>query len=144
MKQVKKGFVEVPIPTLNALKNMLLDNEGDIGLSLIISDLTFEPEQRDLTAINVALTYKGVQPDIDERPHYEYEWRNRYYRYDYAGYSLILGCIKVRPTLLEVDENGEEKIVSTYDHLKSFDMERWNNLDIELSSIYAKIAERTK
>lgn len=144
MKQEKKGYVEVPTTTLNALKNMLFNDTKGVDLSSIINDLTFDPEHRDLVAINVALTYKGVRPSVDEKPHYEHEWKNRYFRYDYVGYSLIMGSVKVRSTLLEVDENGEEKVISTYDHLKTFDIEIWDNLDTELSTIYAKIAERTK
>lgn len=143
MKQVKKGFVEMPITTVNALKNMLFSAEKGVDLSAIVNDLAASEEHKDLTAINVALTYKGVQIDIDKRPRYDYDWKNRYYRYDYAGYSLILGIIKVRKTLMEVTEDGEN-VVSTYDHTECFGFDQWEGMELEKSSILAKIAERTK
>lgn len=144
MKQTRKGFVEVPATTLNALKNMLFTNNDGVDLSNIINDLTPNAENRDLTAINVALTYKGVDVSIDERPHYSYDWKNRYNRFDYSGYSLILGIIKAKRTLIEVAENGEEKIVSTSDNVECYGFDQWAEFDTDLSTIYAKIEERTK
>lgn len=144
MKNCKKGFVEIPTTTLNALKKMLFTNEGGVDLSAIVNDLTASEEHRDLTAINVALTYKGVEIDVDKRPRYEYDWKNRYYRYDYAGYSLILGFVKVKRTVVEVLENGEENIVSVYDHTECKDFTQWVEMDTEKSSVLAKIAERNK
>lgn len=143
MKTSKKGFVEVPTTTLNALKNMLFSAEG-VDLSAIVNDLAASEDHKDLTAINVALTYKGVQIDIDKRPHYSYDWRNRYNRFEYIGYSLILGIVKVKRTLIEVAENGEEKVVSTYDDVECYGFDQWAEFDTDLSAIYAKIAERTK
>lgn len=43
MKQVKKGFVEVPATTLNALKNMLFSADG-VDLSAIVNDLAASEE----------------------------------------------------------------------------------------------------
>lgn len=144
MKQTKRGFVEVPQTTLNALKNMLFtQNEDGVDLSNIINDLTPNAESKDLTAINIALTHKGVRVNVDERPRYEYDWKNRYYRYDYVGYSLILGVVKVRKTLMEVTDNGEN-VVSTYDHIECYGFDQWEEKETELSAIHAKIAERNK
>ena len=143
MKQTRKGFVEVPATTLNALKNMLFANEGGVDLSAIVNDLTASEEHRDLTAINVALAYKGVQIEIDKRPHYSYDWKNRYNRFDYIGYSLILGIIKAKRTLIEVAENGEEKIIFNSDvECQSFD--QWAEMTTNFEDIRQKIAERTK
>lgn len=141
--KTKKGFVEVPATTLNALKNMLFSAEG-VDLSAIVNDLAASEDHKDLTAINVALTYKGVQIDIDKRPRYSYDWKNRYNRFDYIGYSLILGVVKVKRTLIEVAENGEEKVVSAYDNVECYGFDQWDEWDYDLSAIYAKIAERTK
>jgi hypothetical protein len=141
--RTKKGFVEIPTITLNAIKNMIFSSEG-VDLSAIVNDLAASDEQKDLMAINVALTYKGVQIDIDKRPHYTYDWKNRYNRLEYCGYSLILGIVKVKRTLVEVAENGEEKVVSTYDNVECYGFDQWSEFDTDLSAIYAKIAERTK
>ena len=144
MKQTRKGFVEVPTTTLNALKNMLFDNEVGVDLSSIISDLTFQPEQRDLTAINVALAYKGVRVQIDARPHYSYDWKNRYNRYDYVGHSLILGIVKAKRTLLELAEDGTERVVSVYENIEGYSFDQWEEFNTDLSTILAIIEEKTK
>lgn len=144
MKNCKKGFVEMPIQTLNAVRKMLFSNEGGVDLTAIVNDITASDEYRDLTAINVALAYKGVEIDIDKRPRFEYDWKNRYTRYDYVGYSLILEFVKVRRTVVEVSENGEENVVSTYDHTECKDFTQWAEMEVEKSSVLAKIAERNK
>ena len=144
MKQTKKGFVEMPVQTLNAVRKMLFSNEGGVDLSAIVNDLTASEEYRDLTAINVALVYKGVEIDINKQPRYEYDWKNRYTRYDYVGYSLILGFVKVRRTVIEVAENGEENVVSVYDHTECKDFDQWEQMDTDKSVVLAKIAERNK
>lgn len=145
MKQTRKGFVEVPATTLNALKNMLFtQNENGVDLSNIINDINPSAESRDLTAINVALAYKGVRVQIDERPHYSYDWKNRYNRYDYIGHSLILGIVKVRRTLLELAEDGTEKVFSTYENIECYGFDQWAEFDTDLTAIYEQIAERTK
>lgn len=143
MKQTRKGFVEVPTTTLNALKNMLFSNEGGVDLSAIVNDLTANEEHRDLTAINVALAYKGVQIEIDKRPHYSYDWKNRYNRFEYVGYSLILGIIKVRRTLIEVAENGEEKIIFNSE-VECLSFDQWSEMTADMTDIVKKIEERTK
>lgn len=133
----------MPVQTLNALKNMLFTNEGGVDLSAIVNDLVANEDHKDLMAINVALTYKGVQIEMDKRPHFSYDWKNRYYRYDYIGYSLILGVVKVRKTLMEVTENGEN-VVSTFDHIECYGFDQWQEMEVEKSSILTKIAERNK
>lgn len=105
MKQQRKGFVEVPATTLNALKNMLFNNEG-VDMSAIIDDLNLNPESRDITAINVALAYKGVQVDIDTTTRYEKHWGNHFTKHEYMGVSLIHGVVKVKSTSCFVQEDG--------------------------------------
>ena len=143
MKQTRKGFVEVPTTTLNALKNMLFTKDGNgVDLSTIVDDIAVG-ENKDLTAINVALTYKGIQIDIDKRTRYSYDWKNRYNRFDYIGYSLILGIIKVKRTLIEVGEDGEN-IVSTYENVEGYGFDQWEEMETEKSAILTKIADRVK
>ena len=143
MKQTKKGFVEVPQTTLNALKNMLFtNNEGSVDLSSIINDLTPNAESRDLTAINVALTYKGVCVDIDERPHYAYDYRNRFCQYDFCGYSLILGVVKCVRTYCELCEDGTIAVLNKESNIQLFD--QWAEMTTDFEDIRAKIAKQTK
>ncbi len=145
MKQVKRGFVEIPQTTLNALKNMLFaQDENGVDLSGIINDLTPTEEHRDLTAINVALTYKGVRVQIDERPHYAHEWKREFVRYNYCGYSLILGVVKVRRTLCQLMEDGTIQERNTQEGTECLGFDCWAEMTTEITDILTKIEERTK
>lgn len=141
MKQTKKGFVEVPQTTLNALKNMLFTNEG-VDLSNIINDLTPNAENQDLTAINVALTYKGVRVQMDERPHYAYDYRNRFCQYDFCGYSLILGVVKCVRTYCELCEDGTIAVLNKESNIQLYGFDQWAEMTTDFEEIRAKIASK--
>lgn len=145
MKQVRKGFVEIPTTTLNALKNMLFSqNEDGVDLSNIINDLTPSAETKDLTAINIALTYKGVRVNIDERPHYAHEWKRKFIRFDYTGYSLILGVVKVHKTWCQLNEDGTIQELNTEDGTECLSFDMWEGLTTEVTDIFKTIEERIK
>ena len=89
----RKGFVEVPQMTLNALKGLLFGNEG-VDLSNIINDL--QPNENDeLTAINVGLVYRGLTPEIDKSTRYYRDYMTLV-KWEFVGVSLILGVVKVK------------------------------------------------
>lgn len=89
----RKGFVEIPQMTLNALKGLLFGNEG-VDLSSIINDL--KPNENDeLTAINVGLVYKGLTPEIDKSTRYYRDYM-ALVKWEFVGVSLILGVVKVK------------------------------------------------
>ena len=143
MEQNKKGYVEVHKTTLNALKNMLFSqDENGVDLSSIVTDLNLTEEHRDLTAINVALVYKKVPINIDEKPRFAYDWRRKFFRYDYTGYSLILGLVKVRKTTCELLVDGTINDLHSNEECLSFDL--WNETTTNIEDIFAKIAEREK
>lgn len=106
MKTTKKGFVQVPETTLNALKNMLFANEGGVDLSNIINDLTLSEETADLMAINIALVHKGIKPQIDTCPRFEYNYSNKYFVYQFKHFSLISGTITAERTTFAYEENN--------------------------------------
>lgn len=141
MKQIKKGFVEVPATTLNALKNMLFNNEG-VDLTNIIDDLAPNAESRDLTAINVALAYKGVQIDIDKRVHYVYDWNNRFYAHKFVGVSLIMGIVKTQRTLCEIDAQGvvTEKQIS--EDIECHGLNEWCAWSTDIADMQAEYEKR--
>lgn len=143
MKQTRKGFVEIPSTTLNALKNMLFTNENGVDLSNIINDLTPSAEAKDLTAINIALTHKGVRVDVDARPHYAYEWKNEFVRFDYTGYSLILGVVKVHRTLCRLND-GIIQEVKTHDGIECLGLDLWSEMTTDVTDMMKKIEERAK
>lgn len=145
MKQVKKGFVEIPATTLNALKNMLFtQNENGVDLSNIINDLTPNAENKDLTAINIALTHKGVRVNVDERPHYAHEWKREFTRFDYTGYSLILGVVKVYRTLCRLNDDGTIQELNTQAETMCLGFDQWAEMTTDMEDIVKKIEERTK
>lgn len=100
------SYTTIPTPTLNALKNMLFSNDG-VDLSNIINDLTAEEENRDLNAINVALAYKGAKVEIGNATRYCSSFRERFYRYTFIGYSIILNQVKTRRAECHIDEHGD-------------------------------------
>lgn len=98
----QKGFVEMPVTTLNCLKSMLFSKEGGVDLTNIINDLGGD----DLSAINVALIHKGVKPQIDESPRFEHSWRKSFFRYELVRYSLLLDKVEYNQTRCELDADG--------------------------------------
>ena len=111
MKQNFRGIVEMPEITLNAIKSLLFTDQGGVDLSNIINDLGGS----DLTAINVALVHKGAKPNVDARSRYEFNYGNKYHRYDFVHFSLILNkveCKRVSYTLLE---SGDAEETGSYD-----------------------------
>jgi hypothetical protein len=125
MKANKKGMIEIPQVTLNALKNMLFNNEGGTDLSAIINDIALNEDSKDLIAINVALAHKGIDIEIDKRTHYVYDWNNRFYAYEFVGFSLILGLIKTKKVTYEIDENNNINEMHRNDEVLTFDYVDW-------------------
>lgn len=139
MKESKKGFVQMPVQTLNALRNMLFSNEGGVDLSNLINDLAPNEEQRDLTAINVALVHKGVNIDIDKATRYEHRWGNKITKYVYVGYSLILGLVKTEQYDCHIDENGDLVVDSKRDGISAYGFDQWAELTTNVADLLDKI-----
>lgn len=86
-------MVEIPAVTLNALKGLLFNDNGNIDLTPLINDLSvgLDEGRKDLMAINVALTFKGLKPEIEvPKISYKGDWRTVRV-YIYQGFSLIEG-----------------------------------------------------
>ena len=139
MKTNKKGFVQMPTQTLNALKNMLFTNEGGVDLSNIINDLAADDTHRDLTAIHVALVHKGVNIDIDKATRYEHIYRNKITKHEYVGYSLILGIIKVQSYDCHIDETGDLIVDHKRDSMSCYGFDQWAEWTTNCSDLLDKI-----
>jgi hypothetical protein len=139
MKANKKGFVQMPTQTLNALKNMLFTNEGGVDLSNLINDLAPNEENRDLTAIHVALVHKGVNIDIDKATRYEHSWNNRITRHEYVGHSLILGLVKVQSYDCHIDKNGDIVEDCKHDGITCYDFAHWAEWTTNVATLLDKI-----
>lgn len=139
MKTNKKGFVQMPTQTLNALKNMLFANDGGVDLSNIIDDLAADDEHRDLTAIHVALVHKGVTIDIDKATRYEHSWRNNITKHEFVGYSLILGMVKVQSYDCHIDEHGDLVVDKKRDHIAHYGFDQWAEWTTDVATLLDKI-----
>lgn len=139
MKANKKGFVQMPAQTLNALKNMLFSNEGGVDLSNLINDLAPSEEQRDLTAIHVALVHKGVNIDIDKATRYEHSWKNNITKHEYVGHSLILGIVKVQSYDCHIDENGDLAVDRKRDGISCYGFDQWAEWTTNVADLLDKI-----
>jgi hypothetical protein len=138
MKTSKKGFVQMPTQTLNAIRNMLFSNEG-VDLNNLISDLTPDEEHRDLTAIHVALVHKGVTIDIDKTARYEHSWRNNITKHEYKGHSLILGIVKVQSYECHIDENGDLVVDRKRDGIACYGFDQWAEWTTNVADLLDKV-----
>lgn len=132
------AIVSIPSATLNALKNLLFSSETGTDLSTIVDDLTRDPKDRDLTAINVALTFKGVQVDVDKTTKYEYRWKNKISKYEFYGHSLILGLIKAKESVCIIDESGDLVVERVESEIKCFDYAVWASMTTNVADVLEK------
>jgi hypothetical protein len=139
MTKSEKGFVQIPTQTLNALKNMLFSNDDGVDLTNIINDLAPNEENRDLTAIHVALVHKGVNIDIDKATRYEHSYRNYIMKHEYVGYSLIIGCVKVQSYACHIDNNGDLVIDHKHDSVTCYPLEQWEEWTTNVADLLDKI-----
>ena len=146
MKESRKGFVEIPQLTLKALKGLLFTENEGVDLSSIINDLTPSEEMRDLTAINVALTYKGMKPKLDNATRFNSDYR-MVKSYEFVSYSLILGVVncKVTRERLPYDNNKiftKEDFKSDNESFETIGMEAWMEMSTDKDSIQKEILNR--
>lgn len=140
MANNKKGFVQIPTQTLNALKNMLFTNEG-VDFSNLINDLTPTEEQRDLTAIHIALVHKGVQIDICKANRYVHDWGNRVTKYEYLGHSLILGLVRAKATTCHIDEHGDLVVDKERDGVQCYGFDQWAAMTTNVADLLPLIKQ---
>lgn len=121
MKQeLSKGLVSVPMPTFNALKNLLFSADGTVDVSPIVDDLAVSEDYKDLLAINVALVMKGIKPEIGK---FRYKKEgNLLITWELVHYSLISGIVTVKVSAMKYDY--ETKTFVDYNGLS-----KENNID---------------
>ena len=137
----RKGFVEIPQMTLNALKGLLFGNEG-VDLSAIINDL--KPcEGDELTAINVGLVYKGLTPEIDKSTRYYRDYMTLV-KWEYVGVSLILGVVKVKRFTKWFDQKAQ-KLDDEWredEGIQCYGFDQWLEKSTNESEIITELKER--
>ena len=99
MKQNNPTMVAVPVATLNCIKSLLFNSEDGVNLKGIVDDIAGAEENRDLTAINVGLAFKGIVPEIDNKPRFEsLSWEKSITKFELLHVSVITNKVRVRIT----------------------------------------------
>jgi len=139
MKQ--NGMVEISAMTLNALKQLLFSEDG-VNLTSIVDDLAAGGKDKDLSAINVGLTFKGIKPEMDMSPrwgNFNDYWR-QYSAYTPTGYSLILDRVTYKKCEISRDKEKNEWTSSKV-YEDSMPMADWLNLTTEKADVDAFVAK---
>ena len=138
---VKSNNTQVTISAamLNCLKQTLFSQTDGVDLSPIVEDLGGE----DVTAIAVALAYKGIKPEIDTTTRFDTEYRDTYAKYEFKSYSVIKDLVLISKTYYTWDSNTH-----TWSNDRSQDMEiqlsRWLNMSTSEEDIKNKIVPDSK
>lgn len=139
MKQ--NGMVEISAMTLNALKQLLFSEDG-VNLTSIVDDLAAGGKDKDLSAINVGLTFKGIKPEMDMSPrwgNFSDYWR-QYTAYTPVGYSLILDRVTYKKCNISRDKEKDEW-TSGEVYEDSMPMVDWLNLTTDKADVDAFVAK---
>ena len=139
MKQ--NGMVEISAMTLNALKQLLFSEDG-VNLTSIVDDLAAGGKDKDLSAINVGLTFKGIKPEMDMSPrwgNFSDYWR-QYVAYTPVGYSLILDRVTYKKCDISRDKEKDEWISGKV-YEDSMPMADWLNLTTDKADVDAFVAK---
>jgi len=129
MKQKSSSTVKMPKATLMAIKAMLFNGKEGVDLSTIINDLSAIQADPDLTAINVALVFKGITIDTGENIRYSYDYK-RYYERTFESCSLILDQVCYTYKYFEYQSDGS---YAEYNGSKSTcSVSEWLESDVEL------------
>jgi hypothetical protein len=138
----KSSFVEMPRMTFEALKGLLFSDEG-VDLTNIINDLN---NGNELTAINVALVFKGLKPELSAKVIYDVSWDNKtIYRYELKNFSLILGNVLCIKSKIKFNENAQQwdENFSIMDENAVLPFEEWErNAENKLSELKQKVFDK--
>lgn len=138
--------ISVPVSTLNAIKNLLFsEKEGGVDLSSIVDDLTIGNENRDLMAINVGLTFKGIKPEIDLTTRYSRDYQSLV-EYTFVSYSMIrdmVTCIRKVIAKWDSEKNDLCPCEDKYPQNYTFSLNSWyNEYSTDRSEPTTEIVER--
>lgn len=109
MKTKQNNATLVPNTTLNAIKNLLFDNNNGVDLTSIVNDIATS-QNKDLTAINIALVYKGATIDLNKDTRYKYDYSDIYEEFVYLSHSIILSNMEVMRTRYKFNDGTPQQI----------------------------------
>lgn len=137
MKTTKQNSTLVPNGTLKAIKSMLFSNCGEgIDLTNIVNDLITDEAGRDITAINVALAFKGVQIDINKSTRYTYSHSNYFNKMEYINYSIIMGVVAVKETYCRFEN---DTITPIREDIRSISLNDWETYSTNFEELKEKL-----
>ena len=138
-KTQNNAMVNVPVATLNCIKSLLFGEEG-VNLSGIVKDIAGVQENEDLTAINVALAFKGIKPDIDTDPRFESNYKS-VYKWELVHVSLITNTVKYKITSAVAWKNGEWNKEEFYEKERTCSIEFWLNMTTDETAVKKRVEE---
>ena len=128
--------ISISVSTLNAIKNLLFsEKEGGVNLSSIVDDLTIGDENRDLVAINVGLTFKGIKPEIDTATRYKADYRSLC-ELTFVSYSMIRDVLTYEKRIIARWDSDKNDLVPCADNKESY------NETTSLDDWYAQTTDR--
>lgn len=133
------GMITIPAMTLSALKSMLFNDKEGTDLSNIINDLSIGVENRDLTAIHIALTHKGIKPEIDTTTRYYRDYVTLY-ELEYIGYSQILGTVAIKRTELKY---LKKEITKISEDIYNMPYTKWLELSTDRDTLVQELIARS-
>lgn len=136
---VKSNNTQVTISAamLNCLKQVLFSQTNGVDLSPIVEDLG----GNDKTAIAVALAYKGIKPEIDTAPRFDYTG-SCYTRYEFVSYSIIMDAVTVSKTYFSYNKETKQWDPDHYNNNNQvFSLDRWLTMSTSEAECIAKVNE---
>lgn len=129
--------VTISAAMLNCLKQVLFSQANGVDLSPIVEDLGGD----DKTAIAVALAYKGIKPEIDDAPRFDYNC-TCYTKYEFVSYSIILDAVTVAKTYISYNKETKQWDTDSrqYNNL-TFSLDRWLNTSTSEEDCRARVKE---
>lgn len=123
----------------NCIKQLVFSQTNGVDLTPIVEDLGGS----DMTAIAVALAYKGIKPEIDTATRFEPEYGKTYAMYEFKSYSVIMDTVLVSKTCITWNKY-DNKWESSHPQEISLLLSRWLDMPTSKEDCIAKICPEVK
>jgi hypothetical protein len=90
-------------------------------------------------AIAVALAYKGIKPEIDDAPRFNYFGANSYIRFECVSYSIIRDCVTVSETCITLDKETELWMKEPRSRTSTIGLSHWLSMGTSEADCVAKV-----
>lgn len=135
VKSNDQSSIRISAALLNCLKQAIFSQTNGVDLSPIVEDLGGE----DLTAIAVALAYKGIKPEIDDAPRFAIEYSDTYSRYLFKSYSVIKDLVLVSKQLITWNEETKHWDFSDNPREIEIPLYKWLSMSTSAEKYMAEI-----